>query len=67
MSFTSLDGTAGTALKTDRFDDGATTGDCILQGDILTVEYTDPTDASGDPNTVTDSATFDLKKWCITI
>ena len=34
---------------------------CILQGDILTVEYTDPTDASGDPNTVTDSATFDLR------
>src|SRR3990172_1331615 len=34
---------------------------CIQQGDILTVEYTDPTDASGDPNTVTDSATFDLR------
>ena len=34
---------------------------CVLQGDILTVEYTDPTDASGDPNTVTDSATFDLR------
>ena len=34
---------------------------CILQGDILTVQYTDPTDASGDPNTVTDSATFDLR------
>jgi len=34
---------------------------CILQGDILTVEYTDPTDASGEPNTVTDSATFDLR------
>ena len=34
---------------------------CILQGDIITVEYTDPTDASGDPNTVTDSATFDLR------
>ncbi|ABK76806.1 hypothetical protein CENSYa_0161 [Cenarchaeum symbiosum A] len=34
---------------------------CIMQGDILTVEYTDPTDASGDPNTVTDSATFDLR------
>jgi len=34
---------------------------CILQGDILTVEYTDPTDAAGDPNTVTDSATFDLR------
>jgi hypothetical protein len=34
---------------------------CILQGDILQVEYTDPTDASGSPNTVTDSATFDLR------
>ena len=37
------------------------TGGCVLQGDILTVEYTDPTDASGDPNTITDSATFDLR------
>ena len=36
-------------------------GGCVLQGDILTVQYTDPTDASGDPNTVTDSATFDLR------
>ncbi|HXV66597.1 MAG TPA: hypothetical protein VD731_05195 [Nitrosopumilaceae archaeon] len=46
-----------------RFDtaDGDTTAFCILQGDIITVEYTDPTDASGDPNTVTDSATFDLR------
>lgn len=34
---------------------------CILQGDILQVEYTDPTDASGEPNSVTDSATFDLR------
>ena len=34
---------------------------CILQGDILQVEYADPTDASGDVNTVTDSATFDLR------
>jgi len=40
------------------FDDGIP---CILQGDILTVEYTDPTDSSGDPNSVTDSATFDLR------
>lgn len=39
----------------------AGTNYCILQGDILQVEYTDPTDASGDPNTVTDSATFDLR------
>ena len=34
---------------------------CILQGDIITVEYSDPTDASGQFNTVTDSATFDLR------
>ena len=36
-------------------------GGCILRGDILQVEYTDPTDASGDKNMVTDSATFDLR------
>ena len=34
---------------------------CILQGDILLVEYTDPADASGNPQTVTDSATFDMR------
>ena len=33
----------------------------IQQGDIVTVEYTDDTDASGNLNTVTDSATFDLR------
>ena len=33
----------------------------IEQGDIITVEYTDETDASGNENTVTDSATFDLR------
>jgi len=46
-----------------RFDTpiGDTSKFCILQGDIITVQYTDPTDASGDPNTVTDSATFDLR------
>ena len=38
---------------------------CILQGDILTVEYTDPTDASGNQITVTDSATFDLRNGVI--
>ncbi|MGY5141421.1 MAG: hypothetical protein ACW9WZ_00030 [Nitrosopumilus sp.] len=51
-----------TSNENDRFDTAATSGDyCILQGDILQVEYTDPTDASGDVNTVTDSATFDLR------
>ena len=49
-------------LESDRFDVISTSGDyCILQGDILQVEYTDPADASGDINTVTDSATFDLR------
>ena len=46
-------------------DDGESTDaddkGCILQGDILQVEYNDPTDASGQSNTVTDSATFDLR------
>ena len=53
-----------TKLSSDvRFDTagGDTSKFCIQQGDIITVEYTDPTDASGDPNTVTDSATFDLR------
>ncbi|MBT5280140.1 MAG: hypothetical protein HOL71_03830, partial [Euryarchaeota archaeon] len=59
-TWTNLDG-AGTA-ETDRFDVASTSGDyCILQGDILQVEYTDPADASGSLNTVTDSATFDLR------
>ena len=34
---------------------------CVLQGDILTVTYSDIKDASGQPQTVTDSATFDLR------
>jgi len=62
--FTSLVGTGGG--ESTRFDDvSAPTGEagtfCILQGDIIQVEYTDPEDASGDVNTVTDSATFDLR------
>ena len=40
---------------------GTTNGMQIQQGDIITVEYHDPTDASGNPNTVTDSATFDMR------
>jgi len=39
---------------------GTTTG-CVLQGDILTVTYSDIKDASGQAQTVTDSATFDLR------
>ena len=56
--------TANAGQVEERFDVGAAyAGEdfCILQGDILQVEYTDPADASGDVNTVTDSATFDLR------
>ena len=62
--FEPIDGSADTASNpiTQRFDVAPANGNhCILQGDILQVEYTDPTDASGDRNTVTDSATFDLR------
>ena len=34
---------------------------CILQGDIITVEYADLNTASGSAGTSTDSATFDLR------
>lgn len=52
-----------TVVYPDYFDFGVLGGEnyCIMQGDILQVEYTDPIDASGDDNTVTDSATFDLR------
>ncbi len=44
-----------------RFDDStALSRHCILQGDIILVEFTDPSDVSGNPRTVTDSATFTL-------
>ena len=44
-----------------RFDDStALSKHCILQGDIILVEFTDPSDVSGNPRTVTDSATFTL-------
>ncbi|MEE8114336.1 MAG: hypothetical protein V3T23_08265, partial [Nitrososphaerales archaeon] len=62
--FTPIDGSADIAAnpREDRFDAAPSVGNfCILQGDILQVEYTDPTDASGDINTVTDSAAFDLR------
>jgi hypothetical protein len=54
--------TSGTAV-TGQFAVNSTSNGrhCIIQGDILTVEYRDPTDASGNVNTVTDSATFDLR------
>ena len=39
----------------------AGTKGCILQGDVLHAQYADPHDASGSKNTVTNSATFDLR------
>lgn len=44
-----------------RFDDSSDFArHCILQGDVLLVEYTDPTDASGNSRIVTASAPFSL-------
>mgnify|MGYP003333918179 FL=1 len=57
-----------TTTETNRFDTAhsSSTGNyCIIQGDIVTVEYTDPADASGHVNTVTDSATFDLRNGAL--
>ncbi len=61
-TFTNVNGD-GDSTELSRFSTEAASGSnyCILQGDILQVEYTDPADASGDVNTVTDSATFDLR------
>ncbi|WP_297442286.1 hypothetical protein [Nitrosopumilus sp.] len=58
--FTKLDKTKSGVLS--RFDVSPSTGNyCILQGDIITVEYSDQTDASGSPRAVTGSAAFDLR------
>ncbi len=44
-----------------RFDDSNEfSRNCILEGDVLLVEYTDPTDASGNSKTVAASATFSI-------
>ena len=55
--------TGATDGELTRFNTASPSGEnyCILQGDILQIEYVDPTDASGDENSVTDSATFDLR------
>ncbi|RDJ31810.1 MAG: hypothetical protein DWQ18_01445 [Crenarchaeota archaeon] len=44
-----------------RFDDTVGSSQhCILQGDVIKVEYSDPVDYSGNSRRVTDSATFGL-------
>ena len=62
IDYSSVNDEAG-STEADRFNTASGNDEdyCILQGDILQVEYTDPADASGDINTVTDSATFDLR------
>ena len=71
-NWTPLDGTtnitdsSGENGETTRFSTAASTGDyCILQGDVLTVEYTDQNDASGNSAVAYDSATFDLRNGVI--
>jgi plastocyanin len=59
--FEPTDGTSGTS-ELNRFSTSSPENEnyCVLEGDILQVEYTDPIDASGDLNTVTDSGIFDV-------
>ncbi|MDI1494750.1 MAG: hypothetical protein K8823_56 [Cenarchaeum symbiont of Oopsacas minuta] len=52
---------AGNLIPASNADDAINHTTNIRQGDIVTVVYTDETDASGNENTVTDSATFDLR------
>ncbi|MCV0392566.1 MAG: hypothetical protein K5790_04635 [Nitrosopumilus sp.] len=58
--YTPLDKTKTGVLA--RFGAAPATGSyCILQGDIITIEYTDLADGSGSQRTVTASAKFDLR------
>ena len=65
--FTPTDGTtvltSETNSATARFDAAPGSGQyhCILQGDVITVEYTDQNDASGNSGVAYDSATFDMR------
>ena len=60
-TWTSINGGTTSAVG-DRF---ATTASsqyhCILQGDVITVEYSDQNDASGNSGVAYDSATFDMR------
>jgi len=64
--YVSANNSTRSTSQTNRFEENASTGSyCILQGDIVTVEYRDPVDASGNPNTSSDSATFDLRNGAL--
>ena len=55
------DSDSGIFETTVKLDSTANGYDDIEQGDIITATYTDKSDASGNENTVSDSATFDLR------
>lgn len=58
--YTKLDSSKSGVLA--RFDMVPSSGSyCVLQGDTITIEYTDLADASGTQRTTTDSAIFDLR------
>jgi hypothetical protein len=60
-SYTATDGSTGTG-SSNRFASTASSQyHCILQGDVITVEYTDQNDASGNSGVAFDSATFDMR------
>ncbi|MBM4102325.1 MAG: hypothetical protein FJ256_08725, partial [Phycisphaerae bacterium] len=66
QKFVSANNSTRSTSQTIRFEEAASSGSyCILQGDIVTVEYRDPVDASGSPNTSSDSATFDLRNGAL--
>jgi hypothetical protein len=66
-NFVSANNSTRFANELARFDtsSGTSAEYCLLQGDIVTVTYRDPADSSGQPNTITDSATFDLRNGAI--
>ncbi|WP_042684620.1 beta strand repeat-containing protein [Candidatus Nitrosotenuis chungbukensis] len=66
-NFVSANNSTRFANELARFDtsSGSSAEYCLLQGDIVTVTYRDPADSSGQPNTITDSATFDLRNGAI--
>jgi hypothetical protein len=60
-SYSATDGTSGTAASNRFASTASSQYHCILQGDVITVEYTDQNDASGNTAVAYDSATFDMR------
>ena len=60
-SYTATDGSTGTGSGNRFASTASSQYHCILQGDVITVEYTDQNDASGNTGVAFDSATFDMR------